>query len=81
MKEEVTCLVKVCSQEMNLARLLQQPWPELLTQLLLEEHELDILIGMALLSLLWVNLLSHSVNLFFLLQRWLYHIPLQINLA
>jgi hypothetical protein len=66
---------------MNLALLLQQPWPELLAQLLLEEHELDVLVGMALLSLLWVDLFSYSVNLFFLLQTWLYHIPLHINLA
>lgn len=49
-------LVEVGLQEVDLLCVLQQPWPELLLQLLLSQDHLDVLGGVVYLALLRVDL-------------------------
>ena len=52
----VNPLVEVSLQEVDLLRILQEPWPELLLQLLLSQDDLNVLGGVVNLALLLVNL-------------------------
>jgi len=52
----VNPLVEISLQEVNLLRILQKPWPELLLQFFLSQNQLDILGGVVDLALLLVNL-------------------------
>ena len=52
----VNPLVEVSLQEVNLLRILQEPWPELLLQFLLSQNPLDIFGGVVNFARLLVNL-------------------------
>ena len=52
----VNPLVEVGLQEVDLLSILQEPWPELLLQLLLSQDDLNVLGGVVNLALLLVNL-------------------------
>ena len=49
-------LIEVSLQEVDLLRVLEQPWPELLLQLLLAEDHLDVLGGVVDLAVLDIDL-------------------------
>ncbi len=52
----VNPLVEVGLQEVDLLSILQEPWPELLLQLLLSQDDLNVLSGVVNLALLLVDL-------------------------
>ena len=52
----VNPLVEVSLQEVDLLRILQEPWPELLLQLLLSQNQLNVFGGVVNLALLLINL-------------------------
>jgi hypothetical protein len=52
----VNPLVEVSLQEVDLLRVLQEPWPELLLQLLLSQNQLNVFGGVVNLALLLINL-------------------------
>jgi hypothetical protein len=52
----VNPLVEVGLQEVDLLSILQEPWPELLLQLLLSQDDLNVFGGVVNLALLLVNL-------------------------
>jgi hypothetical protein len=52
----VNPLIEVSLQEVDLLRVLQEPWPELLLQLLLSQDDLNVLSGVVNLALLLVDL-------------------------
>jgi hypothetical protein len=49
-------LVEVSLQEVDLLRILQEPWPELLLQFLLSQNQLNVFGGVVNLALLLINL-------------------------
>ena len=52
----VNPLIEVSLQEVDLLRVLQEPWPELLLQLLLSQNQLNVFGGVVNLALLLINL-------------------------
>lgn len=52
----VNPLVEVSLQEVDLLRVLQEPWPELLLQFLLSQNQLNVFGGVVNLALLLINL-------------------------
>jgi hypothetical protein len=52
----VNPLVEVSLQEVDLLRILQEPWPELLLQFLLSQNQLNVFGGVVNLALLLINL-------------------------
>jgi hypothetical protein len=52
----VNPLIEVSLQEVDLLRILQEPWPELLLQFLLSQNQLNVFGGVVNLALLLINL-------------------------